>query len=253
MGPLETKEAMALRLKVLTYNIRHGRLPSGRDAFRDLVRFLADSEANLIGLQEVDSRRVRSRLRSQSRIISRALDFHSAYAPALGGVRWRGYGNALVSRFPLEYVDQVFLPNPSGEPRVCLVAGIRIEEMTVSCMVTHLSPQREAIAQQVPRLMEISSSLPFPKLLIGDLNVHPEDPLIGLLLEEFHTFSLEPTFPAESPVKKIDYILFSKEFRPIRGGVIEVELSDHLPLYVELEIAGEAPSPAGAGGSAIGS
>jgi endonuclease/exonuclease/phosphatase family metal-dependent hydrolase len=42
------------------------------------------------------------------------------------------------------------------------------------------------------------------------------------------------TYPAESPVKRIDYVLTSAHFGVVRAAVAATDASDHRPVVVQL-------------------
>ena len=43
-----------------------------------------------------------------------------------------------------------------------------------------------------------------------------------------------PTFPATAPQVQLDHILASGEWRPVRGQVVALPMSDHRALVAEL-------------------
>jgi len=95
-------------LKVMTYNIRHGR---GMDMVIDLERLagvIAASGAGVIGLNEVDIETERSGGVDQAAALGELLGMHVVYGPNLeyqGGL----FGNAVLSRFPVLMARNVSL------------------------------------------------------------------------------------------------------------------------------------------------
>mgnify|MGYP001438299506 FL=1 len=98
-----------LNLKVMTYNIRHGR---GMDNKVNLDRIAEDirkSMADIVALQEVDRFNFRSGFRDQAKLLADRLDMHWCFATSM---RWgfMQYGNAILSRFPIEHSEVYTLP-----------------------------------------------------------------------------------------------------------------------------------------------
>src|SRR5215207_1469103 len=111
------------RFRVATFNIRHGAPLDGRVDHRALVRTCADLDADVIGFQEVDDKRLRSSFRNQAALVAR----HVGAAYIYGAVLRRGifgrYGNALVARGAIRDVDLMQLPRPSSrDPRGAILA-----------------------------------------------------------------------------------------------------------------------------------
>ena len=111
-------------LRIVSYNIRHGR---GTDEQVNLARtgeVLRRLDADLIGLQEVDDRVRRSGGVPQADSLGAALGMHAAFGafmPYQGG----RYGLGLLSRFPITRTTALRLPD-GNEPRVALAAEIVI-------------------------------------------------------------------------------------------------------------------------------
>ncbi len=77
-------------------------------------------------------------------------------------------------------------------------------------------------------------------ILQGDFNLRPEDELLKPLYAALHDTADEksdiPTFPADGPDRKIDYIMHTDGVRTLSLRSIDTLCSDHLPLIAELEI-----------------
>src|SRR6187397_1291848 len=86
------------RWRVATFNIRHGAPAGGRVRHGALVQACAALDADVIGLQEVDSRRLRSSFRNQAALVARQLGCAFVYGEVLRRGIFGRYGNALVTR-----------------------------------------------------------------------------------------------------------------------------------------------------------
>ena len=80
-----------------------------------------------------------------------------------------------------------------------------------------------------------------PTILTGDLNAEPDKKEILKLKDQFsQTGSDEAhTYPVNSPVKTIDYVMVSKEHlqKVLNSEVLNnIDLSDHLPLVSKIKL-----------------
>src|SRR5690606_16250040 len=107
-------------IRVVSYNIRHGR---GMDDSLDLSRsaaVLASLRPDIVGLQEVDDRVERSGNVDEAAELGEQLGMEhvfGAFMPYQGG----RYGMAILSRFPIVSVNPLRLPE-GNEPRIALLA-----------------------------------------------------------------------------------------------------------------------------------
>jgi len=241
-----------LRIRVMTYNIRHGQ---GMDRKIDLPRIAAvikESKADVVALQEVDVKTRRVGGVDQAAELGRLTEMHHAFGKAMdydGGE----YGNAILSRWKIEMHTTHALPHTKGnEPRAALDAVIRIgEKHCVGFISTHLDfkPDSTDRTNQIKALNEgfaksPADENPFPRLLLGDMNATPKSEDIKLLREKWESaahapgMKAQPTVPSEKPTVLIDYVMFrpAKRWRVIEVQVIEEKVaSDHRPVLAVLE------------------
>lgn len=234
-------------LRVLTYNIHHG---EGEDGKLDLARLagvITASGADLVALQEVDQKTTRTGGVDQAAEIGRLTGLRVAYGKAMdyqGGA----YGQALLSRWPLEDVTVHALPNPAKvEPRIAVSATVRPPgSPPVRFIGTHLDATRDDTArwQQAARLLELFGADATPTIFAGDFNSRPDTRTMKALLEKFADASAAApafTIPAKKPASRIDYVLLrpAGTWRVRSSAVIpEAVASDHRPVLVELVAAG---------------
>ena len=127
------------QLRVGTYNVKHGDNGDGRVDLRRLGAACAALSADVLAVQEVDRFGRRTGFRDEMRVIARATGLQAVFGEAARR-KWRSYGNVLLARGPITDVETVKLPRPSqGEPRVAIVAGVRVDGQSLSVGATHLS------------------------------------------------------------------------------------------------------------------
>lgn len=223
-------------LRVATYNIFAGKL-----GIPAVAQELSSLEADVIGLQEVDRGTRRSGGVDVLQQLAKRLDLYSAFASAMdfdGGQ----YGVALLSRSPLSQVRVVRLPAPLGaEPRVLLMASTEIRGVTWTVATTHLSshldghPLEQVHSKQNRVVAETLGGRP-RTLLLADLNTEANASSMIPLTMVGSLAGLEegPTYPADSPQKRIDHILYSQDLVGLESQVVCGKASDHCALVTQV-------------------
>jgi endonuclease/exonuclease/phosphatase family metal-dependent hydrolase len=238
--------ARSLQVRVLTYNIHHGEGTDGRFDYERLARIIRSVNPDLVALQEVDQKTQRANGIDQPAELARLTGLHVAFGKALdfsGG----GYGNAILSRWPLLETRTDPLPSSAGhEPRAVLSVRVKINGARepfwfASTHLDHTRDESERLAH-VARLNELFAGEPSgPILLAGDLNAVPESKAMQILFTRWSDASAaspQPTIPAGNPRSRIDYVLFrpADRWRVVETRVLaEPVASDHRPLLTVLE------------------
>jgi endonuclease/exonuclease/phosphatase family metal-dependent hydrolase len=226
--------------RVTTWNIRGAAQP-------DLDRIAAairEQRPDVVALQEVR--------RHQARAIAEALGWqhvwarkHHPFSPALW---WLAEGLAIVTPHGLsDRVARTLTPGVSTwtyRHRVVLAATVHRGADALRVYDTHLAPHRQADAriQQAQRVADLVSDERMPAVVAGDLNADGEVEVV----RPFHAVGLRdpgggPTHPSMSPHRRFDYVLVPERSAVVDhhtpdGGDAWRELSDHLPLTVELAL-----------------
>jgi endonuclease/exonuclease/phosphatase family metal-dependent hydrolase len=201
-------------LTVLSYNIHHGQGTDGRFDLERLAQVILDADADLVALQEVDLATARAGGVDQAAELAQLTGMHVVFGEAMpydGG----SYGEAVLSRWPV--LSHEVLPLPASEnhePRAAVVVVVQPPWSPVALRVagTHLDHTRDDTDRlaQVRELRKHLETGDLPTLLVGDLNATPDSAPIALLLDASWTPAdptLAPTFPADVPDRKIDWIL----------------------------------------------
>jgi endonuclease/exonuclease/phosphatase family metal-dependent hydrolase len=238
---------------VLTYNIHAGRDAAQEPNLERVAAVILDAAADIVLLQEVDRRTLRSGGEDHFEELMRLTGMHGAFASSLdfqGGE----YGVAVLSRHPIDAVQTIRLTvqppqeraGGSFEPRVGIHVAARTPRGAVHIVNTHLDPAGEATFrhQEVIRLLaHASANVPPDAALIvgGDLNARPATPEIAalrLVLADAWARCGDGgpgfSFPAHQPDRRIDYILFRGMWCS-SARVIDTEASDHRPVLAILQ------------------
>lgn len=230
-------------LRVLSYNIHHGEGDDGKLDLPRLAAVITAARADLVALQEVDQKTKRTGGIDQAAELARLTGLRFAYGKAMdyqGGA----YGQALLSRWPLENLTVHPLPNPANaEPRIAITAMVHPPGWPALRFIgTHLDASDDDTArwQQARRIGEVLGHDATPTIFAGDFNARPDTRVMMSLFERFTDASVAspaPTSPAMQPTDRIDYVLL----RPVGTSRVvsslvlpEAVASDRRPLLVEL-------------------
>ena len=183
------------------------------------------------------------RLRNSARLTGMQVAFGKAMDYAGGQ-----YGEAILSRWPLEDVHVLDLPYSAGcEPRCVIAARVQLPDGGPSFVFasTHLEH-----AQATVRLCQagkLSSQLAYvkelPVILAGDFNAEPASLPMSVLRRHWSSATADeslPTFPADQPRVMLDHVVFRPESH---WQVLETQVVDE-------PLASDHPSPAGRAGFA---
>ncbi|MGH9183498.1 MAG: endonuclease/exonuclease/phosphatase family protein [Acidimicrobiales bacterium] len=220
-------------VRLVTFNIQHGRGPWGRVDVVELGRECARLAPDVLGLQEVDAGMARSHRADLAAEAGRAAGMAVAFGPACSFPDGGRYGNALLVRGSLEDVEVTGLPRRSrGEARAAVVAVAVVGGHRMSVAVCHLGVDPREATEQLAAVLDLLAARPAPRALLGDLNLAPcrVAPLVGEA--GLGLAGGPPTFPSLFPVRRIDHVAgagltFTATAAP-RSSV-----SDHRPLVVE--------------------
>lgn len=231
------------RWRVATFNIRHGAPADRRVDHGALVETCAGLDADVIGLQEVDSRRCRSSFRNQAALVARELGCTFVYGEVLRRRIVGRYGNALLTSGALRDVEVLQLPRPSPrQERGAILARVELPGLDVSVAVTHLQHHpaelgdqpREAVLQ-LRALLDVLNQRPLPRLLLGDLNLGPRRAMPLLTAAGFDCAPDAPTFPADQPRVMLDYVAV-RGLRIVDSSVVRSRTSDHRAVVATLAV-----------------
>jgi endonuclease/exonuclease/phosphatase family metal-dependent hydrolase len=248
-----------MRLRIVTWNIHKG--IGGVDRRYRLQRtaeLLASLRADILLLQEVAQGMPRCGMDNQLEELSVALDLPHTTFGAEHRFRVGGYGNAILSRFPLTDSARIDLTIGRRKRRglVQTRAHAKLEQGTRSVVVFNLHLGLSG-AERAKQLETFLACHPFahlhqdtPLIVGGDFN----DVWASLgprFLEPAglkRAGKLQPTFPAALPFRPLDGLWVRGSVsvvtaHPVRSALAKVA-SDHLPIVADLELLPVPHDPA---------
>ena len=248
---------MSRTLRVASYNV-HGCL--GRDGRRDvarIVRILREIDADVIGLQEVESRHGRSEI-DQAESLAAALGMACVEGPLLHHAKRGWYGNALLTRLEVHAVRRVLFASYGVEARGAIVCDLRADDgMLWRVLTTHLDLRSRHRRLQFATLLDQLVPGPSqPTALLGDFNEWwSRSRGLADLRRHAELPPSPPTFPAWLPALRLDRIAFSgcRLHSPVRrqDTPLTRRASDHLPIFADLVADGVMTAAGGADMAAV--
>ncbi|ULX51747.1 endonuclease [Cupriavidus taiwanensis] len=237
-----TRAAGLAQMTVVSYNIHRAVGTDRRYRPDRIAAVLAELAADIVALQEVESG-------SSNDHTLEYLAGHTGMHVVSGFTRVRGsadYGNALLTRFAPEAVNQIDLTVKGCEPRGAIDATVACTASgcanPLRVIATHLGLRPGERRHQVQQLLNyVAAAPPLPTILLGDVN---EWFLWGRPLRWLHAyFEHTPhtaTFPSRLPVFALDRIWVSPRAHLVsvashRSPLARVA-SDHLPLVACFEV-----------------
>jgi len=199
------------------------------------------SDYDIVGLQEIDAGSRRSGYRNQIEHLADEAGFpywHTVVNRDLGRLAQHGLG--LLSRCkPTSVTDHQLPGTLPGRGAILARFGDPSDPLVV--VVTHLALTRGSRSQQLAAIRRLIA--PYRHVLVmGDTNCGAErlrrEPALADGRLRVHDEDL-PTFPSWRPRRGIDHILVAPHLRVRNARVLDVRLSDHRPVSMEIALPSE--------------
>jgi endonuclease/exonuclease/phosphatase family metal-dependent hydrolase len=233
-------------IKILSYNIHYG---IGMDDKVDLGRIakvILSKDPDIVGLQEIGDSAMAEEL-------GRLTGMKFVFGQSLG--RMDGYGDAVLSKHPFEWVNNYSIPSASSSRYQAMgidvdLSNIYKEGTKVRFINTHFD-WLSTIGSQEARLATVeviekgffAEDPGIPAILTGDINAIPDSaPLKKLVQKGWVNEALGKelkTIGPKNPRKQIDYVLIrpKESWKVIDVEVLDAPMaSDHLPILMTLEL-----------------
>jgi endonuclease/exonuclease/phosphatase family metal-dependent hydrolase len=236
----------------MTYNVHSCIGTDGALSVERIAKVIEQYTADIVCLQELDVGRSRTGAVDQALKIAELLSMEFFFHPALNLAEER-YGDAVLSRHPLQFVRAGALPGlvsrPNLEPRGALWVSVQIDGVTFQLINTHLGLAAKERLAQIDALFGSEwlgrADCRGPVILCGDLNALPGSSVYRKVRQRLRDAQAslpghwpKATFPSRFPLGRLDHV-FVNEFFEIAGVHVPREpfvrvASDHLPLLVDL-------------------
>lgn len=238
------------RLRIATYNIHKCIGLDRRYAPERIVDVLREIDADVIALQEVLCHSLSHKRDHQAEFIADELgmDFRLGENRRIKGGE---YGNAVLSRMPIEDHENYDITVRKYEPRGCLRAKISVGNgHPIQFVNLHMGTSYFERRKQVHKLLA-AHVLDHPgiigrRIVAGDFNEWISGLTTRLFKSNFK--SVEPklhlgksrTYPGIMPLVHLDHVYFDESFK-LKNAFVHrsrtaLIASDHLPIVAEFEI-----------------
>ena len=230
--------------RIISYNIHSG---IGRDKVQDYRRigqFLAESGADVVLLQEMDTRPSERAIESDIHDICAGNAFKLVPSPAIQEASgW--YGNAILTRFNVRKQETFDVSQEGRQPRNVQIVELQTEKGPIRVVNTHKGlkklERRSQFAMLHEHLANRLKSDPVPLVLAGDFNewqffTRAFRGLDTLLNQQ----KVGATFPSQFPLFSLDRVWTSDDItvincRKLRSKRTRV-FSDHLPVQLDIRL-----------------
>lgn len=244
-------------MRLLLYNIRyavgagasmHMPVPGAayvlgnQSVLPDITSFIRSVDPDIVGLVEVDTGSIRSRMVNQAEKIATDLGLNSSY-------ELNKYGESSINQLIpiIRNQGNAFLaaPRVHGESFHYFDTGIKrliieLEMENFAVFLVHLSLKYRHRHSQLRKLYDLIEVTKKPVIVMGDFNTFWGEDEIYLFMRAAGLTSANterlPSYPARAPRKELDFILYQDGITMANFEVPTIRLSDHLPLMCDFHV-----------------
>jgi endonuclease/exonuclease/phosphatase family metal-dependent hydrolase len=240
--------AQPATVRVMSYNIHHGEGLDKKIDLERIAKLILEAKADIVGLQEVDRGCERTQKRDLPAELAKLTGMHVHFEkniPYQGGE----YGNAVLSRLPIKRAKNThYKMLRPGEQRGALQLVLDVHGRDVLFMNTHIDyrpddAERLMNVEELKAIVSDATKEKQPVIITGDFNSLPgsrtHERMKAFLTDAWEIAGKGDGFsyPAEKPIKRIDYIFVSLDsVEPVKTEVLHSLASDHLPVITELRL-----------------
>ena len=236
-------------MRILSYNIHKG--IGGRDRLYRLERIIeviAVESPDVICLQEVDRNVKRSGFDDQPRLLAERFSAVGTAFQFNHKVKEGGYGNLVLTRWPMHESHQISLKVGLRKNRGAQVVFVETPEGRLRVVNWHLGLAEHERHRQVHQVLEHDlhkSRSGLPTIMIGDTNDWRNTLGHGPFAEHGLRQVTSPTshfrsFPAMFAIAALDKAFASSGIEVEHAKIVQSSLarqaSDHLPLIVDFHL-----------------
>ena len=243
-------------MRLLLYNIRYavgagmsmhvplpgaGYVLGNQNVLAEITEFIQSVDPDIVGLIEVDTGSIRSRMVNQAEKIAEDLGLNSSYETKYG----EGSINQMLPIVRKQGNAFLAAPRVHGETFHYFDTGIKrliieLEMENFAVFLVHLSLKYRHRHLQLRKLYDLIEVTEKPVIVAGDFNTFWGENEIYLFMRAAGLRSANesslPSYPSRSPRKELDFILYQDGIRVSHFEIPQVRFSDHLPLVCDFEI-----------------
>ncbi len=243
-------------MRLLLYNIRYavgggasmhmplpgaGYVLGNQNVLSEITTFIKSVDPDIVGLIEVDTGSIRSRMVNQAEKIAADLGMNTSYETKYGEKSInkilpivRKQGNAFMAAARVH--GENFHYFDTGIKRLI----IELEMAEFAVFLVHLSLKYRHRHLQMRTLYDLIEDTEKPVIVAGDFNTYWGENEIYLFMKAAGLQSANqdgaPTYPSRAPRKELDFILHQDGINVSHFEVREVRYSDHLPLICDFDV-----------------
>lgn len=241
-----------MNIKIMTYNIQHGldyKKLLNKERIIDLDRIceiIKQENPDILGLNEVYNDVNNIETVEQTKYIASKLGYdYYFFGKSITIKNTIGYGNAIVSRYPIIDVKLHNIEDPLVkdedvyyETRSIIEVSIKINDKIINTFVSHFGLAKSEQLNATNKLLSLIKDK--QTIFIGDLNMEETNENIKEISKALVNTSYlidrnKETYPSINPMIKIDYI-FTKNVGNIDSKIIKEIGSDHFPVVSNIII-----------------
>ncbi|MCW8107456.1 endonuclease/exonuclease/phosphatase family protein [Alteromonas ponticola] len=230
--------------RVVTYNIHSGVGTDKKQDYRRIGNFLAETGADIVLLQEMDTRPESRAVKQDIKDICAGQVYKLASSPALSEESgW--YGNAILSRYPIVSSETLDVSQDGFQPRNIQTVVVQTHKGPLTVINTHKGLKKKERRSQFAQLHEYIEErirlFPTPLILGGDFNEWQFFTSAFKALNRILTpTKVGATFPSKFPLFSLDRIWTTSDITVHKCKRIKNKktklYSDHLPIQVDMQL-----------------
>jgi len=237
-------------LKIMTYNIHYGIGKDGKYDIDRIINVIAAEDPDVVTLQEVDNKAMRTRGDNQPRLIAESLgmNYYHCVNRAIGDGE---FGIATLSKLPFAHIERFDLSYYKRlEPRGTLRTDIELnQEIKLHVFNVHfgLGPCERYFQRR--RLFSdeilLHKSVRYPVIVMGDFN----DQIMSMVHGAFRRYFADSSVYLETPKATfywgpfgfhLDYIYIDKSLQAVDSytprSPLASRASDHVPVITTIAL-----------------
>ena len=227
--------------RIVSYNLHGGKGNDWKIDYQRILLLLKELNADVVFLQEVDSQHIKMSDNEFTTFLKANFFTHIIEAPTrktpLG---W--FGNAILSRYPLERSSIIDTSESGFESRNMIETYCQFPEGKVHLVNTHKGLNSLERKKQIKKLHTLlSTNQKTPIIVGGDIN---EWSFFTRALDELNTYlssvPLQASFPSFLPLFKLDRFWIRPFNMKVHSKVVRNKktriYSDHCPILLDFEL-----------------